>query len=194
MKGKYKRPDLNRSGFFYKYNMKVKELDKKIGKIFIDLDGVLVGCLQGVADYYSVPLKTIELAGHDCQYWLDLKKTSNIKDFFANLPWEPNGEKLLQWFDTRNIPYEFLTKPTGKTKDECISGKKIWLKNHGLGHIPVIFSYAKQKYSKDAEGNPNILIDDMPDNIKWFNGRGGIGLLYNSYDIESTLRRLEELL
>lgn len=174
--------------------MKLQEvLSTKSPKIFIDQDGVIANCEQGLADYCGVPLREIQTAGWDNLYWEKLRKHPDIASFFENLGWESNGKKLLNWFFERHIPFTFLTRPFRPHEEECITGKKIWFSKEGLGNIPVIFEADKEKYAT-TNGQPNILIDDHSGNIDKWNAAGGIGLLYCNKNCDRILQKVAEIL
>ena len=174
--------------------MKIKEVKPEIGRCFLDMDGVVVWLDKGLAEYNDVTIKDIDDAGWNNQYWLNVLEQADIKKFFSNLDMETNAKKLLTWFEVRNLPIAFLTRPVRKPNtDACIAGKKIWLVKQGLTSIPVIFERAKEKYAISDNGNPNILIDDHPGNIKSWNEAGGIGILYKNSEFDTVIKKLQTL-
>jgi hypothetical protein len=167
--------------------MRISEIERKV---FIDLDGCLADCAKGAADFNHLTLEEFESYGWNNKYWSNVINNGDIKKFFANLEWMPNGKKLLAWFDNRKIPYIFLSRPVGPPNtEECIAGKKLWLKKNGLGGIPAIFAFNKDEYV----GNSNILIDDLDDNIKSWNVAGGIGILYEDSGVKNTFKKLSKI-
>lgn len=174
--------------------MRILEImQPKIGKIFIDMDGVICGCNQATADWNNVSVEEFLSKGWGNPYWDKLAKEADMVPFFANMPWEENGEKLLNWFKEHKVPYTFLTRPVKPPKDQdCIEGKKQWLQAQGLTS-PVIFERDKEKYAV-SNGKPNILIDDHPGNIEKWNAAGGIGIRYFPKQCDEVLEQLEDLL
>jgi hypothetical protein len=173
--------------------MKIKELTSDIGKVYIDLDGVVAYCDKGIADFNNIAVEETLAAGFDNKYWKNVIKNANIKDFYANLEWEPNGKKLLKWFEDRDIPITFLTRPTkAPTTKDCIEGKKIWLKNNNLDSIPVLFEFNKEKYAISGD-KVNILVDDQQKNIDKWNEAGGIGLLYKNGNFSTIIKELGKI-
>lgn len=168
--------------------MKISELQRKV---YIDLDGCLVDCIKAAATFNHMSSKEFLSYGYRNKYWDNFVEKSDLSQEFANMSWESNGKKLLNWFNSRNIPYTFLTRPIKEpyTK-ECIKGKLSWLMRNGLDEMPVIFERHKEKYA----GNGNILIDDDSRNIDDWNDSGGIGILYRNKEYESIIKKLEKLL
>ena len=169
-------------------------MQKNIGNVYVDLDGVIAGCDEGTAIFNNVSLEEFRRLGWNNPYWDNMVKNANAKDFFSNLPWEENGVRLLRWFKENNISYTFLTRPLREPNTaKCIEGKKIWLKKHNL-KMPVIFEFDKEKYAISEDGKQNILIDDHSGNIEKWIAAGGIGIHYRWYDCDKVLNRLDSLL
>ena len=174
--------------------MKIEELKPEIGVTFIDLDGVVAWLDKATANYNNITLQQQLDAGWDSKYWQNVKKTANIEEFYANLEWEPNGKKLVQWFLDRNLPIAFLSRPTREpTTSACIAGKKKWLKRMGLIDIPVIFEFDKEKYARDEAGRPNLLIDDHSGNVQKFIDAGGLAIHYRDFWFPQVIEKLETI-
>lgn len=168
--------------------MKISDLQRKI---YIDMDGVLVFCTKSAASFNNLTVKEFLSYGYGNKYWDNFVAKADLYQEFANMGWESNGKRLLNFFNQRNIPYTFLTRPIKEphTK-ECIKGKLSWLMKNSLDEIPVLFERHKEKYV----GNGNILIDDDSRNIDAWNESGGIGILYRNEEYELTIKKLEKLL
>ena len=70
--------------------------------------------------------------------------------------------------------------------------KRVWLERHGYlpDIVNLVIDKNKSKYANEQiSGEPNILVDDKPSNIKAWNNAGGIGLLYqaNENDVEELI-------
>jgi hypothetical protein len=174
-------------------NMKIEELKPEIGIAYIDMDGVVAWLDKGVAEYNNISLETQDAAGWDNEYWHNVLNTSDIEKFFSNLEWMPNGKKLIDWFEQRNLPISFLTRPIKPPQDqECIRGKNEWLQRQGIDYIPVIFERDKEMYAT-SNGKVNILIDDHSGNIQKWNDAGGIGIHYRDFWFPQVKTKLEKL-
>jgi hypothetical protein len=70
--------------------------------------------------------------------------------------------------------------------------KAEWLRHHLGDHQPqaIIFDHEKYKFACQADGTPNILIDDWDTNIKLWEQNGGIGILYKDKDCNEALKKL----
>ena len=54
----------------------------------------------------------------------------------------------------------------------------------------IIFDHEKYKFARQADGTPNILIDDWDTNIRLWEAQGGIGILYKDRDYKEALNKL----
>jgi hypothetical protein len=74
--------------------------------------------------------------------------------------------------------------------------KSEWLKRYLSRHQPqaIIFDHEKFKYARQANGTPNILIDDYDTNIKLWEANGGIGILYKDEEYRHALSQLKKAL
>jgi 5'(3')-deoxyribonucleotidase len=167
--------------------MKISDLHRRI---YIDMDGVIVDCTKATALYNKISISQLNSVGWDSGYWKNILQNGNMEEFFTNMDWESNGQRLLKWFNDRNLSYTFLSRPTSPpTTQACIRGKKAWLKSHGLDDVPVIFAFDKSLYAEPGD----ILIDDLVANIEGWNGADGLGLLYDNDKISRTLHHLEKI-
>jgi hypothetical protein len=57
-----------------------------------------------------------------------------------------------------------------------------------------LFDHQKEKFARQADGTPNILIDDYPTNIRLWEANGGIGILYTDGECDQALRKLRRAL
>ena len=74
------------------------------------------------------------------------------------------------------------------------SDKSKWIKkNLGIStsYVHLVARADKQKFAVNEKGQPNILIDDHPKNIKEWQSKGGVGIVHRSAsDTISKLKRM----
>jgi hypothetical protein len=76
--------------------------------------------------------------------------------------------------------------------EQSVREKADWL-NRKLTKVPpesIIFDHQKEKFARQPDGTPNILIDDWNANIKIWEANGGIGILYKDGDCDKALKKL----
>ena len=156
-------------------------------KLYLDMDGV-------IADFFGKIEQMFNL-----NHWKDLEdplltvKGFKNTDFFNTLSVFPTSDRLVtacKEIAGRN--YGICSSPI--IDDEMNTGywKRVWLERHGyLPEIPnLLITKDKWKFANEnISGEPNILVDDKPSNIKEWNDAGGIGLLYqaNENDVEDLI-------
>ena len=71
--------------------------------------------------------------------------------------------------------------------------KATWLSRNakGTNDIHLVKREDKQKYAISPSGQPNILIDDHPKNIKEWQAKGGVGILHRS--AKETIAKLKKM-
>jgi hypothetical protein len=179
--------------------------DEQEYEIYCDMDGVLVDFELGVIEYITTALvegraeKLKAKIGRDYITGEDLAgptKNNDIRkymytelqhaaDFWENLPWMPNGQKL--WAALAPYNPNILTTPMGYGSE---IGKQAWI-DKNLNPPPQKVFMSKEKY---LWANKNsILIDDFTKNTIPWEEHDGIALLYKDSEIEKTLSRLREL-
>ena len=139
-------------------------------EIFVDMDGVL-------ADFFTEWKKLIG------QGWRDitdikpaLQKIRDTENFWLDLPMTANAQNLLNLIKDVRGEYNILSSPLPDDPNSE-PHKHEWIKKH-LGFFPpadVIITHDKAKYATQADGTPNILIDDYGVNIGKWEAAGGIG-------------------
>lgn len=168
--------------------MKLVELERFSGTVYIDLDGVLADLFNHVGEIHDV-----EHYSHMTkQQWEDFLKGSDAYHLFASLPMFPNANKLVAMVKRMFGGYKILSSPLNYDREGSIRGKKEWLEKHI--EIPAdgwIFEHEKYKYAKDGS-SPNILIDDYRLNISLWEKAGGIGIKWQND--EDSLEALEKRL
>jgi hypothetical protein len=179
--------------------------DEQEYEIYCDMDGVLVDFELGVIEYITTALvegraeelkekigrdyiTTDDLAGptknNDIRDYM-YKELQHNADFWENLPWMPNGQRLWEVLAPHNP--NILTTPMGYGSE---IGKQAWIDNN-LNPPPKKVFMSREKY---LWANKNsILIDDFTKNTIPWEESEGIALLYKDSEIEKTLSTLQEL-
>jgi 5'(3')-deoxyribonucleotidase len=155
------------------------------------MDGVL-------ADFFG------EVAqAHDVEYWreihrkdLGIDQIAQEPGFFEMLPVLPNAGRLMKGVLHLAGKYSILSSPLLSNVEDSSKEKSEWLERHLKNHQPqaVIFDHEKYKFARQANGTPNILIDDYGTNIKLWEANGGIGIHYKDEDYKQALDRLSKAL
>lgn len=160
-------------------------------KIYLDMDGVIAdffGCLQqyyGVSHWKQLPDIRVSID--------DLKNT----DFFNTLDVFPTSRLLVDFVKAlAGDNYGICSSPLRGDHQNSGYWKRVWLDRHGFMPMTenLIFTGMKQKYAKGLRDQPNILVDDKPENIDSWNAAGGIGILYqaNQDSIDELFAKLKE--
>jgi 5'(3')-deoxyribonucleotidase len=155
------------------------------------MDGVL-------ADFFG------EVAhAHDVPYWreihrkdLGIDQIAQQPGFFESLPPMPNAGRLMSGVLKLTQRYSILSSPLMSNVEDSSEEKSEWLKRYLSRHQPqaIIFDHEKFKYARQANGTPNILIDDYDTNIKLWEANGGIGILYKDEEYRHALSQLKKAL
>ena len=171
-------------------------------EIYCDMDGVLVDFELGAVEHITSDLKSGKASelgeelGRDYIDKEDIKSNKAVRnymykelqhnaEFWENLPWMPNGQKL--WAAIAPYNPSILTTPMGYGSE---IGKQAWIDNN-LNPPPQKVFMSREKYlwaNKDS-----ILIDDWTKNTIPWEEHNGIAILYRDSDLEKTLSRLREL-
>ena len=148
-------------------------------EVYIDLDGVL-------ADFFSEYAK---LAGIQSGNYRDIPPAKTDPtlnkmigtDFFARLPKFPSADQLIKITVKLFGRYHICSSPLRGDHENTEVQKKEWIKKH-LSPPPatIIITPNKAKYAVQADGTPNILVDDRGSNISAWEAKGGIGIKYQA--------------
>jgi 5'-nucleotidase len=159
--------------------------------VYVDMDGVL-------ADFFG------EIAReHKVGYWREIHRKDLGVDqiaqqpgFFADLPPMEHAALLIAGVITLAGQYSILSSPLMSEVDQSSEEKADWLRRHLKNHQPqaIIFDHEKYKFAKQADGTPNILIDDWDTNIKLWERNGGIGILYKDRKCNDALKQVADAL
>jgi 5'(3')-deoxyribonucleotidase len=154
---------------------------------FVDMDGTL-------ADFFGEVAKR-----EGVKDWRDAHRVKDRVDqvarkpgFFEDLRPLPNAGKLIRGVLNIAGRYSILSAPLQREIQQSSEEKSEWLNRHLLNHPPeeIVFAVQKEKYAKQADGTPNILIDDFDTNIRLWEAQGGIGILYEDDKVEQALKKL----
>lgn len=164
--------------------------NKKYGKIYVDMDGVLVDFMAGAEKVLG---HSFDMPYNDKKEKIARKATIASHDnFWANL--DPMKDAFVLWnYINRYDPNILTAYPTWDNSAK--EGKWDWVKKHLTLDRKNFFPVRreeKQNYAVDSKtGLPNILIDDYQKNIDEFNKAGGIGIRH--INAKLTIYKLKEL-
>ena len=152
--------------------------------VYCDMDMVLCNFMKKADEVSGGSFVTADKV----QRWKDI---SNTKNFWAELEWMPAAKRIHQMI----IKYDAHILSAFSAKDPSSkNGKMKWLsKNTDFkrGNIHLVSREQKQAFAKNAEGEPNVLIDDYIKNIKEWEVKGGIGIHHTA--VPKTLGELKRL-
>jgi hypothetical protein len=102
-------------------------------------------------------------------------------DFFSRLPKFPTADSLVKLVLNYVKSYGICSSPLRGDFKNSEQHKRIWIKKH-LNPQPaeIIITSQKEQHAVNADGSPNILIDDRGVNIVAWRARGGIGIKYQA--------------
>lgn len=170
--------------------MKIFELQNNFEAkpiVYLDMDGVLADMFGEAAKREGAP------------HW---RKARKIKDridqvaqepgFFRDLPVLKNAGILVNGVLKLAGEFSILSSPLMSNVAGSSKEKTQWLQRHFKKHQPqaVIFDHQKEKFARQPDGTPNILIDDWDTNIRLWNANGGIGILYKPDNVERVLKQV----
>lgn len=160
-------------------------------EIYLDMDGVLADFFGPIAKHHGV------------KNWRDARKARRQADskidkiaskpgYFTHLKALPNAGRLIGGVLKLADHYNILSSPLLSNVEQSSREKSEWLQKHLRKHPPraVLFDHEKFKFAKQADGTPNILVDDYETNIQLWEANGGIGILYKDSEIERVLKQL----
>jgi hypothetical protein len=148
-------------------------------KIYLDMDGVL-------ADFF---VEYAKLAGIESGNYRDIppaKQDPTLDkmvgtDFFSRLPKFPTADNLVKLVLKYVKSYGICSSPLRGDFKNSEMHKRKWLKSH-LNPQPaeIIITGQKERYAVNADGSPNILIDDRSVNCVAWRNHGGIAIKYQA--------------
>lgn len=148
-------------------------------EVYVDMDGV-------IADFFTEYAK---LAGIESGNYRDIPPAKTDPtlnkmvgtDFFARLPKIASADQLIAMVVKLYGHYHICSSPLRGDFENSEKWKRVWIQKH-LNPQPkdIIITPNKAKYAKQADGTPNILIDDRGSNISAWESAGGIGIKYQA--------------
>jgi len=146
-------------------------------EVYVDMDGVLADLFNHVGGLHDVDhYNQITPA-----QWEEFFKDTNAYELFSDLPAFPTANKLLSMVVKIAGKYNILSSPLNFDKAGSIKGKQAWLAQHiSVPSDKVIFEHNKAMYAVQADGTPNILIDDYGVNIRNWRAAGGFAIKYQA--------------
>lgn len=167
-------------------------------RVYCDLDGVLAdfnhACIHlfpeggPIAD--KIPTHTVTKLTYEeeTEMW---RRVEAKPDFFASLPWMPDGEELWIFLDWNCVPPPAVLTglPVGRAGQMASKQKEQWCREKLGEHITVFCcgTRNKQKFS----GPRCILVDDRGDLREAWEARGGIFIHHTS--AAESIRQLREV-
>jgi hypothetical protein len=163
--------------------------------VYVDMDGVLANFTKAYVEFTGVPeSKWITITRND---WQRLQQ--DWSTFWSDL--EPMPFALELWRVVQ--PYHpCILTATPPSWPSASVGKRIWCRRvlPKFGYSPAQQFHAvqrkdKQKFARQADGTPNVLIDDHRPNIDEWTAAGGHGVIYipSSAMVQSIRGRLARL-
>lgn len=157
----------------------MRESDLMTGnpEVYVDMDGVLADLFAHATNANSV------------KHWLDLSKEQWDKyysgvdayEMFRSLDPFPTTNSVIEMVVRMFGEYNILSRPLEFDVPGTVRGKNEWLNNHiKIQPKHRLFTPDKWKYAKQADGTPNILIDDHRQNIILWQDHGGIGVKWQA--------------
>jgi 5'-nucleotidase len=162
-----------------------------IPEVYVDMDGVLADFFGPVAKHHGVK-KWRDAKKERAKFDSKIDKVAKQPGYFKNLKALPNAGKLINGVLKIADDYNILSSPMLSCVEQSTREKSEWLQHHLKRHEPrsVLFDHEKFKYARQADGTPNILIDDYDTNIRLWEANGGIGILYKDSECDRALKQL----
>ena len=170
----------------------LREDGAPLPQLYVDMDQVLVDFLGGAK----------EILGEDYtdkHYWKredapDKKQEldKHAPNFFRELNWMGDGKKL--WNFVQEHSPKILSACPQTWAPTAKEDKHTWIENNLGIHssdVHLVSRHMKRKYAISESGQPNVLIDDNPKNIREWQSAGGVAILHvNSL---STIEKLKKM-
>jgi 5'(3')-deoxyribonucleotidase len=169
----------------------IKEGVSQLPQLYIDMDQVLVDFLGGAE-------KVLGNSYANKTYWMDDKSgdkkellTQKAPNLFRDLGWMKDGKELWR-FVLPHSPKILSAHPT-EWMPNSKKDKASWVQKNlkiSDSDVHLVQRSMKRSYAT-TNGQPNVLIDDHPKNIKEWQRAGGIGILHQG--TASTIQKLKKM-
>ena len=159
-------------------------------KVYVDMDGVIANFYAGVT----------RVTGHEeprAMALQDIEDTmASFKgtDFFFQLPKYDQADELIALVNKMTGgDWYILSSPLKYDREGSAKHKAAWIKKYlKIQPRGMHFTGDKAQYATQADGTPNILIDDYPKYLEKWTNAGGIGVKYKGHvgnisDVKATL-------
>jgi len=160
-------------------------------EIYVDMDGVL-------ADFFgewSRLMKVDHFTKIDKEHEIGdaLQRIRDTDDFWLRLPILPQAKELLTLIKNIKGEYNICSTPLADDPNSE-KHKRTWVEKN-LSFFPpknVYITDNKPQFAKNADGTPNILVDDFGKNVNQWESAGGIGFKYKDHKFERTAKELQQ--
>jgi len=156
-----------------------------VGTIYCDMDNTLVDFDGGCR----------KLFGAGWEGFITPQQAATIRqtpNFWTGLGWTASGQDLWQYIN--KFRPHILTAYAVWDAEHCIRGKYIWIAKHlgniSKNHIHMVKRQDKRQFAQ-ANGTPNVLVDDYSKNITEWASAGGVPILYTG--VSDTVKKLHRL-
>jgi tRNA nucleotidyltransferase (CCA-adding enzyme) len=160
-------------------------------EIYVDMDGVL-------ADFFGEwarLMKVDHFTKIDKEHEIGdaLQRIRDTDDFWLRLPVLPQAKELLTLIKNIKGEYNICSTPLADDPNSE-KHKRTWVEKN-LSFFPpknVYITDNKPQFAKNADGTPNILVDDFGKNVSQWEAAGGIGFKYKDHKFERTAKELQQ--
>lgn len=158
----------------------IYENKKNTPEVYLDMDGVLADFFAEYAVLAGLPRGSSYRDIPPAKADPTLNKMIGT-DFFARLPKFSTADALVSMVVKLFGHYHICSSPLRGDFEGSAKYKKIWIAEH-LNPQPreILITPNKAKYAVQADGTPNILIDDRGSNITAWEAAGGVGIKYQA--------------
>ena len=171
----------DRVEFYLGQHYEIAEAPQEENKpiVYIDMDGVLANFFEEWAKLAGIKTGNYkDIPPADIDPTLDKMIGT---DFFAQLPKFPTADKLIQMVINFFGSYKILSSPLRNDHANSKMHKIDWIgRKLKIKPTDIIIVGDKTSYAKQADGTPNILIDDLGKNIQRWRSSGGLGIKYQA--------------
>jgi len=159
-------------------------------KVYVDMDGVIANFYAGVTQVTG-HAEPRELALQDME---DTMASFKGTDFFYQLPKYEQADQLIALVNKMTGgDWYILSSPLKYDREGSAKHKAAWIRDKlKIQPKGMHFTGDKAQYATQADGTPNILIDDYPKYLNSWKDKGGIGVKYKGHlgnigDVKATL-------